>query len=299
MTYNETLKEMMDTIVFDQQNAVESYNQAEKNLSERTCQFILNKEVSSSVYGTGTITSATGEAFDTIILDVAFVTTTKRFALYPIITNIKFIKFVDDELYEPLTTAMTLHNKLTASHNEFKLAARQAKIEAEKKVEAEKKAEAKYLELKEKALRDFDKLVQAHDIVNISHEDDFYFALGWLAKHIGTLSATLPDYLEASFTKYFGIDTPCHIVDSKRRGPAGWQPQWSWSFKASIKKADEAPAMLRQYFNPAGKAITSTSFLWDLVDNYGFQFSKKQDIEKITRAIPARYINSFNVGLAT
>lgn len=298
MNYNETIKEMQDTFVLDQQNATESYKSIEKNLSEHTCQFILNKEVSSLAYGKGTIKEATGETFDTIILDVAFTTITKRFALHPIITNTKFIKFVDEELYESLTTALTLHSNLTTALNEFKLAARQAKIEAEKKAEAEQKAEARYLEQKEKALRDFDSLVQAHDIVNISREDDFYYALGWLANHVGTISANLPDYLEAAFTKYFGVDTPCHVIDSKKRGPAGWQSQWSWSFRASIKKSAEAPAILSQYLNPAGNAITNTSFIWDLVDNYGFQFSKKQDIEKIVQAIPVRYLDSFKAGLA-
>lgn len=297
MTYNEMLEEMQITAVLDQQKATESYNDIEKALSERTCQFILNKEVNSLAYGKGKITNVVGELFNAITFDVAFTAFTKRFALLPIITNTKFIKFVDNELYEPLLNALTLHNDLTAIHNEFKFNARREQIKAAKKAEAEKKAEAKYLERKEKAIKDFDNLIQSHISSIISQEEEFYYALGWLTKHVGTITANLPDYLEAAFTKYFGADTPCRIVDSKKRSPAGWQAQWSWSFRASIKKADEVPVILRQYLNPTGNAVTNTSFLWDLLDNYGFQFGKKQNVEMITQSVPVQYLDIFNAGL--
>jgi hypothetical protein len=169
-------------------------------------------------------------------------------------------------------------------------------VEAAKKAEAEKKAEAKYQKQKEKAIKDFEALTnKAREIV--TQTDEFYYALGWLAKHVGTVSAALPDYLEVPFTKHFGAETPCKVVDSKHRGPAGWQSQWSWSFRATLKKADNIPAILTQYLNPTGKAVTNTSFIWDLIDNYGFKFGKKQDAAEIAKVIPAKYIDIFNDGL--
>jgi hypothetical protein len=167
--------------------------------------------------------------------------------------------------------------------------------EAQKKAEEEKKAEAKYKQQKEKAIRDFDKLAAKAN--ELSDVDEFYFALGWLASHAGTVSAALPDYLANSFAKHFGSDAPCRIVDSKKKGPAGYTSQWSWSFAASLKNPDTMPALLTQYLNPTGKSVTDTSFVWDLVDNYGFQFGKKQDIDKIRQTIPNKFMSSFEAGI--
>ena len=71
----------------------------------------------------------------------------------------------------------------------------------------------------------------------------------------------------------------------------------SWSFKVTLKKAENIPAILSTYLNPTGKAIASTAFVWDLVDDYGFQFGKKQDVEKIKQTVPAQYVSMFEAGM--
>jgi len=167
---------------------------------------------------------------------------------------------------------------------------------AKKKAEEDKKNEEKYQKTVAKALKDFETHAQSER--PLSAADEFYYALGWLVKHVGTVTAVLPDYLENAFARYFGAETPCRIVNSKHRGPAGWQPQWSWSFTASIKKPDVVPALISEKLNPSGNKVSDTSFVWDLIDNYGFQFGKKQDVEKIRSHVPASCLASFEAGLA-
>jgi hypothetical protein len=144
-------------------------------------------------------------------------------------------------------------------------------------------------------LKDFEAITSADRPVEVTSE--FYYSLGWLAKHIGTVTARLPDYLEPSFTKYFG-DVPRYVFDSKKKSPSGWTYQWTMALSATIKKAGTIPATLEAYLNPTRKALSDTGFVWDLVDNYGFQFGKKQDIDKIRSHVPSDCIASFEAGLA-
>jgi hypothetical protein len=65
-----------------------------------------------------------------------------------------------------------------------------------------------------------------------------------------------------------------------------------------LKKPDSIPAMLEQYLNPARKAVTNSEFVRDLVDNYGFQFGKVQDLEAIRSCVPSTYQTDFELGLA-
>ena len=176
-----------------------------------------------------------------------------------------------------------------------RLAREQAKIDA-KKAEEEKKNEERYQAAKERAIKAFE--TRAQTIMPVNPTDEFYYSLGWLAKHAGSVSAVLPDYLADTFVKYFGAEAPCRIVDSKKRSPAGWQQQWSWSFTVALKKPEVVPALIAQHLNPAGKAVSDTSFVWDLVEKRGFQFGKKQDIAKIRSYVPSDCLASFEAGLA-
>jgi hypothetical protein len=76
--------------------------------------------------------------------------------------------------------------------------------------------------------------------------------------------------------------------------------QWALSMKATISKKalNLIPSYLTKHLSTSGNAISDTSFIWDLVDNYGFTFGKKQDVDKIRGHVPAAYLNSFELGLA-
>lgn len=170
------------------------------------------------------------------------------------------------------------------------------KAEAEKKAEEERKAEEKYQKLKEKTIQDFDNLAKQERTKCATGE--FYYNLGWLAKNVGTISVALPDYLLSAFERHFGTDFAPTVVDSRKKTINGNPMQWAMSMKASIaKKAQETiPALLCDYLNPAHTALTTTSFIWDLIDNYGFSFGKTQDTEKIKSNIPNTYLEQFEAG---
>ena len=47
------------------------------------------------------------------------------------------------------------------------------------------------------------------------------------------------------------------------------------------------------------KVIDNVAFVWDLIENYGFQFRKDaQDADRIRNEIPKDYIADFERGLA-
>ena len=134
--------------------------------------------------------------------------------------------------------------------------------------------------------------------VDVGSTDDFYYTLGWLAKHIGTLSATMPDYLESAFIAHFGSTVPVTVVDSTKKTSNGNAMQWTFAFKATLRNPDNVPTYLDPYLSTSKKAIANTAFIWDLVESCGFTFGKKQDIDNIKSKVPAQYISSFESGLS-
>lgn len=296
MTYFERIDEMKNNIAMDLENATEAYKVTELDLVNLFSEQINGAEVTCALYGNGKVTAITGDTLDNAILDITFVDITKRFSLMHIMTN-KFIKLVnEDVIKEVWDKVLELHTDITTKYKELETTAYQIAVEAEKKAIAEKKAEEKHQKLKEKALQDFDMLIQQANN-SLSDIDEFYYALGWLTKHVGSISASLPDYLDSAFTKYFGSNTPHRVVDSKKRTTGGYSMQWTFGFHATLRKPENIPVILTKYLSTTGKAIANTSFIWDLIDNYGFQFGKKQDVEKIKNNVPAKHLASFETGL--
>ena len=299
MTLYERLEELKANINLET-NPHETYLEAEAVLVALLSEQILGADVRTNSDGIGTVLNSSGLTIDNMVMTLAFSpTVTKCFAVEPIISGkVYFSKFVDNtDLFDAWKAINDFHTELTRQYNKIKSAEFTAELEAKKQAIADQKAAEKYEHQKAKALREFDILTTQEKEV-ITQADSFYYSLGWLAKHANNVAAVLPDYLADAFKKYFGADTPCRIVDSKHRGPAGWQAQWSWSFTISLKKPDLVPAFLSDKLNPAGKAVSKTSFVWDLVDNYGFKFGKEQDIDNIRAHIPSDYLASFEAGLA-
>ena len=292
----ETIETAAQAIELDHENITEAYNNIEAEMVETFGEFVIGAEVISSAYGTGKVESYRGKTLDEMFVMIQFENEFKCFSVNHIATVARFIKFVDSEMNDNYNKLLAIHNELTEKKQAADRLARQLAKEAAEKAEAEKKAEAKYQKLREKAIKDFDQLVEQAN-TPLSDVDEFYYALGWMAKHIGSISAALPDYLESSFTKHFGTETNARIVDSKKKTVNGNSMQWTFGFKATLHKPENIPAILSQYISSTGKAIANTSFIWDLVDNYGFQFGKKQDIEKIKQTIPAIHLISFEAGL--
>lgn len=296
MAYFETINEMTTGITDEMQMPKEKYLEVEAELVEAIGNYVVGNEVNCVAYGLGKVTAYTGDTLDRLIVDIAFENENKKFSLMHIMNN-KFIKFADIfEVGDAWDAAFIAHNKITDIYKECERILRQQQYEAMKKAEADKKAEEKYKKQKEKAIKDFDALINREKVH--SEINEFYYALGWLAKHVGTVSAAMPDYLSSSFKKYFGEDAVHTVIDSKKRTVNGYPMQWALSMKATLKKAETLPAILKQYLNTSGKALADTAFVCDLVKDYGFQFGKKQSVEQIVDTIPAKYIDSFEAGLA-
>ena len=257
----------------------------------------VGKSVTNKVFGDGKVTAVTGDTFDQMIMTIDFAEETKRFQAAAAIMVTKTMAFVDEELSQLYADMYEKHlefsNQKRQADNQ---AAEQAKAEAKRKEEI-KKAEAKAEAAKQKALKEFDEMVAQPKTINVSSE--LYYNIGWLAKHIGTLSAAMPDYLEPAFQRHFGAEAPHRAVDSTKRTVNGFPTQWALSFKASLPKVTEIPATLTQYLNTAGTAVANTSFLWTLVDNHGFKFGKKQDVDAIRSLVPAVHIEAFEKGFNT
>ncbi len=165
---------------------------------------------------------------------------------------------------------------------------RQSQAEKRKKKNTEKLDESKASYLKK-----FQELLATKKAPSVSEE--FYYSLGWLAKHSGTVKAVVPDICETEFIKYFGPEAPFTKTEY-RVGPGGWISQWGKSFTASLVKVKTIPAYMEQYLNPKRTQVTNSEYIKDLVDNYGFKFGKKQDIEAIRQLVPEAYRPHFEAG---
>jgi hypothetical protein len=250
-------------------------------------------------YGEGRLTFVKAPLMGgSLYATIDFVAGTKTLALDVVLAGqmLEMPEILIDILLEAQTAFKEDFETREQAQRTATIQAREQAREAAKKAAEDKKNEEAYERTKARAIKDFEARAQAERVLNTA--DEFYYTLGWLAKHAGTVAAVLPDYLENAFTKHFGAEAPHRVVDSKHRGPAGWQAQWSWSFTISIKKPDLIPALLSDKLNPSQKAVSDTSFVWDLVENYGFQFGPKQDIEKIRSHVPADCLASFEAGLA-
>lgn len=291
----ENLKENLNT---EAEVTKESYYEAEAQLVNLFGTYIMNANITCKTLGNGKVTAYSGDTLETMIIDITFAELTKRFSMSHILNSGKaFVEFTNEEIANLWQLAWSAHSELTVAYKEYEAIARQLQIEAEKKAAEAKKNAEKYERLKTKAIKDFSAL-QNRAKEEYTLDTDFYFALGWLTKHAGPVTASLPDFLDDAFKKYFGEDTPHTVIDSKRLTSGGFSMKWNFSFKASLRKAENIPAALHRYMSTAGNHLASTSFIWDLVEDFGFKFGKKQSVESIKSHVPTQYISTFEAGLA-
>lgn len=126
--------------------------------------------------------------------------------------------------------------------------------------------------------------------------DTFYYNIGWCAKHITTISAAMPDFLESYFVGVFG-DVKRRVVDSKKVGPAGYTSQWSLSMTAALDTVDNIPPTLTAYMSKGkNKVLSKLSFVYMLCEEFGFKFGSEQDIEAIRKEIPEKHLAEFEAG---
>ena len=206
---------------------------------------------------------------------------------------------MSDEKMEYIKTAFeTVASILIYDHIE-KEELFQKEHEAQKKiVEDSKKAERDKKRL-EKLRNHRAELLKGLDSIKATVHDEpgFYVSLGYIAKHIGTISATIPSWAEAWFIKRFGTAEK-KVIDETKKTVSGFSMKFAPSFSVSLKKAENVPADVQALVDTSKKSfkINNTEFVFSLIDNYGFKFGKEQNIEDIKKTIPNNYITNFNKG---
>lgn len=273
------------------------FNTQAKLISDFTAYFI-DAKVYNSVDGNGYIADITGTSFANLVLMVAFDSGSTKAFLASTIASIGFLKFPDEAMTALYSSFVEADALLQRQRFDAQMEQQRREKEELKLEKKRKNVEKKMAELRVSAEKELSSLIDGQK--QISKADEFYYALGWLAKHVGTITAKMPDYIERAFVKHFG-DVERTVVDSTKVGPSGYTSQWRLSMEASLKKASNIPAMLSEYLSQSGKKIAKTSFVWDLVDKYGFKFGKTQDREQdildIMRCVPIEYVHMFNEGL--
>lgn len=232
-----------------------------------------------------------------ILADFAFADEVKKLALNILLKN-GLVQIDDYDSFEVLKNFISSLTDLQTEVHNVQYDRTSAKHEADRQAKELAKQEAKRLTHREKSIQEFERMT--HVDRGICASGEFYYNLGWLAKNVGTISVSLPDYLLPYFENHFGTEAKPTVVDSSKRTVNGHPMQWTFSMKASLLKnsLSTIPEFLKQYLSSAGNSLTSTELIWDIVENYGFKFGKTQDIEQIRSAIRPEYIEPFEKGYA-
>jgi hypothetical protein len=106
----------------------------------------------------------------------------------------------------------------------------------------------------------------------------------------------MPDWMEQQFVSMFG-DVERYVVDSKKKTSGGFAYQWGLGLKITFDE-EVSGALEQRATSKNKKIIDNVAFIWDLVENYGFKFGKKQDIDAIIEEVPTEYLPDFNRGFA-
>lgn len=276
-------------------NTRSDFDAAQATLTDEFIEQILNAEVVSRFFGHGYITSCYNPCndFESIIITVCFDNGEIKKYGAAVVLNNNSLKFADTETLDLWNSYLDVHNDLKSQLAKVNAEMRAREKELQKLEQKRKENEKKIASMRASAEREINNLVNNRE--HLTEAEEFYYSLGWLANHTGTIVAKMPDYLENAFVKHFG-DMERTVVDSTKVGPSGYTSQWRLSMEVSLKKADNVPSYLSDYLNPTGKKVSKTSFVWSLIDDYGFKLGKKQDVVDIMRCVPIEYIPTFNEG---
>jgi hypothetical protein len=240
-------------------------------------------------FGDGTIVNITApDKGSSLYVAIDFATINKVFALDILISRQMLV--CDEALIECLTA---YQNAFRAIYETAELIAKEER-RLERERQAQLREEAKQqAEYKQKMQAINNKIQKLKPMSICSEPRTKYEIIGWLARNIGTISASINSDYEQWFVKNFG-NAPHGVIDSKAKTKNGDPMKYSISFKASLKT--EAPETLIRLDGIKSRSIDSVEYIWDLIENYGFQFGK-QDISNIRNYIPAEYITEFENGL--
>jgi hypothetical protein len=166
-----------------------------------------------------------------------------------------------------------------------------------RRIREEQLEQAKFEKKKIKALEKLESLKPEKTSKLFNSPMTQYEALGWIAKHAKNIKASMPDYMEQWFVKQFGQDAERYVVDSTKKTSGGFDFQWSLGINITFD-VPVSGVLEKRATSKNKKSINNVSFAWDLIENYGFVFGKKQDLNKILEEVPAQYLSDFRKGYA-
>lgn len=283
----------------------ENYNDVLFDVNLNLAAYLTGKPIGSKSYGDGLITEVKNIQFaqnkePAIIVQIQFAE--KQSTYYLTVGLATKALVLSDEIMEELIQYLGVIRELdTYFQAEFvakaliEKAERDAQLAAQKAEEEAKKKEIKRQAQMKKVLDNLKGISRSA----IRNDDDFYVALGWLAKHIGTISASIPDYTEAWFVSRFGADATYNKVDSTKKTTGGFSMKWNPSFSVSFKASDDCIPLIIAEKAMGKKKINDTAFVFDLIENYGFAFGKTQDLDRILKYVPSSKLDKFNLGFAS
>lgn len=197
----------------------------------------------------------------------------------------------DTAYMESLITYQNAFNELLETHEARERES--ATLRYQQEVENQKAAkEAEKLKRQEVAVAAKIKKLKPEAI--FSEPRTYFEVLGWLARNVSTISASIRSDYEPWFVQHFG-EAAHSVVAATAKTRNGDPMKYSISFKASLKT--DAPPTLLTKDGVKKRSIDSVEYIWDLVENYGFKFGKSQDIAAIKACIPSEYLSEFESGL--
>ena len=213
------------------------------------------------------------------------------------------VRKVVDEYFEILNKAKAIYAIETeAARKEADEKARiaRAKYEAEKarreEIKKQIEADKRYAKRVERALNKLSTLKPEKTEKLFETPTSQYEVIGWMAKHLTSIRAAMPDFMEKWFVGKFG-DAERYVVNSKKRTVNGNPMQWGLSLKLTFNKEVVGPLEAKAT-SQNKKTIDNVAFVWDLIENYGFQFGKEQNISQIKAEVPEQYLPDFEKGYA-
>lgn len=262
--------------------------------SELTAIIGANKAIRHTLYGAGIVQSvrATLSEHLDMFITIDFETVGIKTFNYSFLIDHNFVEASDD-----VKNFFIKYKEVCGKFWEAACAEKAAKFQAAR-LAAEAEAEAKKRAKKEEEItkRFNNELAKVRSMEKIDQFNNFFVALGWLAKHGKNLVAAMPDIIEPWFVSQFG-DIKRTVVDSKKRTVNGFPMQWALSFALAVDDDTTMPAELFQYKSAQKNKIANTEFLYTLLSDYGFKTGvKTQDLEAIRATIPASDLEAFDFG---
>ena len=208
----------------------------------------------------------------------------------------KFLQFDEsDQLTIENLLAEYLENWLEfdANRKAEAQAARDAKKAAEEQAKADKEAQQKI----EATMNRLNKM-QPEDVAAVCGTPQTeYETIGWLAKHCTSIKPSMPAEACGWFESKFGKVDNAKVYEAGAKTSGGNSMKYTLSIQGCFNA--EVPSILSRFVSDKSpKQINSVEFFWTLVDKYGFQFGKKQNIDEIKKFVPIDYLADFDRGMA-